>query len=183
MRKLVRLTEGDLHRIIENSVKQALNELDWKTYANAGNKAMKGGSISAQRELDPTATPPSLLDRAVSAKHRANRFFNKATNQFNQDYGHKNGHSWDDDYSSVDMGGDFNSGEEFSPHARGYQKNDFGSTEKYEHGWKDYGGEMTPEEFFKDPQQADRYRKADAELKNYKRGNYEYQKGKGWKLK
>jgi hypothetical protein len=42
-KKLIRLTESDLHRIIENSVKRVLkesqlNELDWRTYANAGKK-------------------------------------------------------------------------------------------------------------------------------------------------
>lgn len=38
MKKLIRLTEGDLHRIVENSIKRTLNELDWKTYANAATK-------------------------------------------------------------------------------------------------------------------------------------------------
>lgn len=33
-KKVIRLTESDLHNIIAESVKQALNELDWKTYAN-----------------------------------------------------------------------------------------------------------------------------------------------------
>lgn len=32
MRKLVRLTEGDLHRIIENSVKRVLRESDYDDY-------------------------------------------------------------------------------------------------------------------------------------------------------
>ena len=36
--KLVRLTESDLHRIINESVNKVLTELDWKTYANAEKK-------------------------------------------------------------------------------------------------------------------------------------------------
>lgn len=39
MKKLIRLTEGDLHRIVEGSVRRALNELDWKTYMNAAKKS------------------------------------------------------------------------------------------------------------------------------------------------
>jgi hypothetical protein len=34
----VRLTEGQLHNVIRESVSQILNELDWKTYDNAYNK-------------------------------------------------------------------------------------------------------------------------------------------------
>lgn len=37
-KKLIRLTEGDLHRIIKESVNKVLNELDWKTYDNAARK-------------------------------------------------------------------------------------------------------------------------------------------------
>ena len=34
MSKVIRLTESDLH----NMIKEAINELDWRTYASAGNK-------------------------------------------------------------------------------------------------------------------------------------------------
>ena len=34
----VRLTEGQLHNVIRESVSQILNELDWKTYDNAARK-------------------------------------------------------------------------------------------------------------------------------------------------
>lgn len=43
MKKLIRLTEGDLHRIVENSVRKTLNELDWKTYRNAAIKSRENG--------------------------------------------------------------------------------------------------------------------------------------------
>ena len=39
MKKIVRLTESDLHGIIRNSVNKILSELDWRTYANAANKS------------------------------------------------------------------------------------------------------------------------------------------------
>ena len=45
MKKIIRLTESDLHGIIRNSVNKILSELDWRTYANAANK-------SAERQKD-----------------------------------------------------------------------------------------------------------------------------------
>ena len=38
-KKLVRLTEGDLHKIIKESVNKVLTELDWKTYQSAAEKS------------------------------------------------------------------------------------------------------------------------------------------------
>lgn len=37
-KKLIRLTESDLHKVIKESVNKVLTELDWKTYANAAKK-------------------------------------------------------------------------------------------------------------------------------------------------
>ena len=37
-KKLIRLTESDLHRIVRESVNKVLTELDWKTYQNAAEK-------------------------------------------------------------------------------------------------------------------------------------------------
>ena len=37
----IRLTEGQLHNVIRESVNQILNELDWKTYDNAFEKKYK----------------------------------------------------------------------------------------------------------------------------------------------
>lgn len=44
-KKLIRLTESDLHKIVKESVNKVLTELDWKTYASAADKLR-------QRELD-----------------------------------------------------------------------------------------------------------------------------------
>jgi uncharacterized membrane-anchored protein YhcB (DUF1043 family) len=43
-KKLIRLTEGDLHRIVKESVNRLLTELDWRTYANAAKKAKERAS-------------------------------------------------------------------------------------------------------------------------------------------
>ena len=37
-KKVIRLTEGDLHRIVKESVNQILTELDHRTYASAEQK-------------------------------------------------------------------------------------------------------------------------------------------------
>ena len=37
MKQLIRLTEGDLHQIVENCVRKALNELAPQTYQNYAN--------------------------------------------------------------------------------------------------------------------------------------------------
>ena len=39
---------------------------------------------------------------------------------------------------------------------------------------------MTPEEFFDDEKAAKSYRNSQEEIKNWKKGNYEYEKGKGY---
>ena len=39
MKKVIRLTESDLHRVIKESVKQVMNELDWRTYDSAAEKS------------------------------------------------------------------------------------------------------------------------------------------------
>ena len=54
----VRLTEGQLHNVIRESVSQILNELDWKTYASAARKKddqMKNPDDSDEfsREVSP----------------------------------------------------------------------------------------------------------------------------------
>ena len=85
-------------------------------------------------------------------------------------------------YAKVGLGGDFNSTGEFAPHVVGYRSKGYGNPAKYEHGWSDSPmGHMEPEEFFNtNPEASEAYRNADAEWENYKKGNYDYQKGKGW---
>lgn len=43
-KKLIRLTEGDLHRIVKESVNQILIELDHRTYYSAEQKRNLQGS-------------------------------------------------------------------------------------------------------------------------------------------
>lgn len=45
-KKLVRLSESDLHKIVKESVNNVLTELDWRTYAKAVQKAREQGRDS-----------------------------------------------------------------------------------------------------------------------------------------
>lgn len=40
-KQIIRLTESDLHKIIEESVEQIISELDWRTYDKAAEKAFE----------------------------------------------------------------------------------------------------------------------------------------------
>ena len=72
MKQIIRLTEGDLHRIIRNSVNEALlNELDWKTYANASNKARNRGT-NYWRERGRNGF--DAISDAATSSIRADRF-------------------------------------------------------------------------------------------------------------
>lgn len=41
-----KLDENKLRRVIKESVKKVISELDWKTYANAANKSLERGNTS-----------------------------------------------------------------------------------------------------------------------------------------
>lgn len=69
-KKLIRLTESDLHKVIKESVNKVLTELDWRTYANAGKKAhgevldkMKRGT-----SLDDLHKDSTLMKRVRQAR-------------------------------------------------------------------------------------------------------------------
>lgn len=55
MKRTIRLTESDLHKVISESVRQYLTELDWKTYMNAARKRRDQGNDDAAGELEKYA--------------------------------------------------------------------------------------------------------------------------------
>lgn len=181
------INESQLRKIIAESITKAINELDYKTYINAGKKTGKGGDISAQRELNPNGTPAQWFQDAVKARKRAEKFYDKAREEFNQTHGYKNGRRYDDDYSAVELGGDFTSSEEFGPHIRGFKSKGYGEPYKYEYGRRydgNAGKDMSPEEFFDGNGDASNaFNNAQEEWANFKQGKYDYDNEKGWHLK
>ena len=76
MKQKIKLTESDLHRIIKESVKQVLSELDWRTYQSAAEKSMKQ---SHNGDLSPQ-------ERAFN-KNRSYEFDNYADKKFRNKHG------------------------------------------------------------------------------------------------
>jgi hypothetical protein len=78
----IRLTEHQLHRVIKESVKKILRELDWKTYANA---ARKRGEKINNNEIDGEygRYDPRHVDDL-----RTRNFKTAMINKFNDDYGY-----------------------------------------------------------------------------------------------
>ena len=71
MKQKIRLTEGDLHRIIRNCVNEALlNELDWRTYQSAHEKQEK-------KIHDDDRRTAKLHDRSMAFKKAARNAFNR----------------------------------------------------------------------------------------------------------
>ena len=101
MKKIIRLTESDLHGIIRNSVNKILSELDWRTYANAANKS----SDRAAEYDDKANAKPKWYDglmfgaperkRKLASKNRdkerdrARRFAKAANDAVKRDLGYK----------------------------------------------------------------------------------------------
>ena len=52
MKRIVRLTETDLHRMVKESVNQVLTELDWKTYMNAARARQAQGKSDNASNLE-----------------------------------------------------------------------------------------------------------------------------------
>ena len=171
-----KITKGNtLKNIIKESVKQTINELDWKTYANAARKRLQ------QYRDDPTQK--DKWERYYDLSQAANKKF-------------------DDDYVGLmkyDTFGDklrgkhspkFDARMDLSKSNRmpygainGYNKggNNLFSTEKGSY----YGpnGYTSPGSFFRDKEVADKFKRANDELWDYDNGNYEYASGEGWRLK
>lgn len=83
------------------------------------------------------------------------------------------------------MGGEFGYTDEFAPHAAAWKHDGVALKKSFPHGV--YTHERTPEDFFNgNPNSEDAvnaYNTARDEMQNFKKGNFEYKKGKGWQLK
>ena len=190
-KKLVRLTENDLHRIVENSVRRALNELDWKTYNNLARAREKEGDFWKTRNASNAAQDAYNRDviKPNHPKGWASRTFKDKNGEDSTMYGYIN--------HDVD-GNDF---PEFNVHAgpNGMQGLGWDSKSNKTHGLDayDYGDDIqgirhtnawnypqSEDEYFGDDEGAKNdWKRMKDEFENYNNGTYEYKKGKGWKLK
>ena len=196
MKKVIRLTENDLHRIVKNSVKKVLTELDWKTYHSAAKKS----------STNPTRA--SKFSQAAEKAFNKQYGFNDSEDLYGSDYyagsvSKKYGlddstpqypstklrlkPSWSDkeDVYSYNPG----SSEEFP--LGSFKKNynydiPYGNANpKYQFGDGDAGNGFMARKAAthgetKGPQNIDL---GNQELYDFENDNYEYQKGKGWQKK
>lgn len=176
-----RLTENKLRNIIKEAV---INELKWQTYANAAKKTKKWRDEH-----------PYEYDR-----NRGFAFDNAARDAFDKEYGLEN------QYADRGESGYSRSGSiEFHPNdgeveISGSRDHDFGDEDSHGlnhnvyHMSKKYGQdgnygrtrmwdfphETTPEEFYGNKEKAEKFRKAEKDVEDFKNGKTKYVKGKGW---
>lgn len=204
-KQIIRLTESDLHKMVKESVNKILSELDWKTYANAAKK--EGGNTGIfnwknKRYYGKEGEPERL-------KHveRQKKFADAAKQAFDKDYATKNSHdNYGSDYyvGSTDYTYDYDASHPDYPMSR-YTVDSHGpmvnkSTDTMNYDGRHYNRypmgnafyntgdnytEKRPDAFDKNMtlDQRGKMVKGDEEIKNYRNGNYDYQKGKGWQLK
>lgn len=124
----VRLTESQLHRVIKESVKQVLSELDWKTYMNAarGRKA-QSKDIRAEREkVFPRSRFASERNWADDSSDELEKY---AQDAFQKQHG-KNGKPYQYDGESSDYLG-----------RNDYRDDDWGFETRHNSGDKYWNGE------------------------------------------
>ena len=182
MKQRIRLTESDLHRIVKESVNKVLTELDWKTYQNAAKKA----HLKALDDYD-YGMPNYDKDKSSEYIRKSNNFSKAAEDSFNKEHGYDDGryhlglNSRRQGSSTIAPGGGM------FPYYDTSEINASDRTDTYKWGGRTYEKGLPLEyDFYRHntPKNVvDKFDSANAELDNYKRGNYEYKKGQGWKLK
>lgn len=95
-KKVIRLTESDLHKIIKESVSRVLSEADWKTYMNASRKRkQQADDMRARYKKDfPNSSIStdrnSLDDKADDLESHAQKMFQKKHGKFGHDHWYEN---------------------------------------------------------------------------------------------
>lgn len=172
MKKRIRLTESDLKNIIKESVNNILSELDWKTYANASKKRAQ--------QADENPNKSELRKKSYDLASYANKKFN---DEYIGDYKYDTLGDKMNGKKSAKFDAYINpmSSKMSYGTVRGWNKgnNEIFSTDKgVYHSGK--GGLTTPRKHFRNNDVANAYSRANDELWDYEKGNYDYQKGKGW---
>ena len=91
MKKKIRLTESQLHKVIKESVNKLLTELDWKTYANAERKwadTLFKRPNHPKRKSSVAGHRHSLSLHDIYTDDRLRDFQQARQDAFNRDYGY-----------------------------------------------------------------------------------------------
>ena len=158
-KKLIRLTESDLHRIVKESVNKVLTELDWRTYANAAKKASEQGDEELANDFKKHLTFNSSMgeyETPTGSESRASVVMNK------------NG-------SSMPVGSIM--------HRDGQriQVSGFGDENgKYDTFHSTYGDKYRKDPSYLGSRAANHYKELEKQADDYNNGRSKYIKGKGW---
>lgn len=180
-------TEAQLKSVIKQTINEVLNELDWRTYQNASQKAyQKGGKLYG--------------DERNKAYRQGDRFRRAATNSFNRlnGYGLKNVPYGDGDNNQMQttkndfyVGGNIytSQGDNFNTMS-GHVNNDGEidtayNTQSYNKNTKNFGNNIESDNDVKkahtlNPALKMKQMKGDKQVRDYFNGKSKYVKGKGW---
>ena len=164
MKKIVRLTESDLHRIIKESVNNIITELDWKTKMNYLKGRQRQGDEAYRQGNEKMAR--KYWDKASDAKY-------DTRDEFERKYNGKPYRGMQDDKFKMDdiypRNGDI------CTRYRGKGNYDHYATNGVPDDSYDYlsGSE-------RDENDIDTFRRMNKDVNDYVNGKSQYIKGKGW---
>lgn len=151
MKRRIRLTESDLHRIVKESVKRTLNEMEWPTYANAAMKARKR-AYDAENEKN--------VQDYIKYSDMARNFDRGTERALNKQYGGRHGVNTDSEPR-----------QEF----RSYDDNPFSIENNT--AWRPFEGYEEEWPPYADPKLD---KPGSKEIADFVKGKKKYIKGKGW---
>ena len=183
MKQRIRLTEGDLHRIVKESVNRVLTELDWKTYANYANGRRAQGKWSKADAGDDASI------RAFNNKYGASDYENRngleRSAGFAMSNGAGNAKKYDLDYRSwAKNNGDWqqyiNRSRESGLYEPYYKDQKYNQGEWYgQHGMDDYDVNHTNNIGWSQ-KVMDKMNQGIRDVDRFKKGQSTYMKGRGW---
>lgn len=189
MKQRIRLSESDLHRLIKESVKQVLTELDWRTYASVADKrrkqkedGRKSGTLDRYSvlKLDRKAN-----DLDIAAGKALSKKYGKNVSTCGADDGASRGVC--DDPMKYTSSSNAEGGEPLgywfsSSNDRDWSK----GTSEYQDGDFDRYGDIPFDRDKYDFEDDEDYQKRllqnkiGREVDDFQHGRVQYQKGKGW---
>jgi len=178
-KQTIKLKESQLRQMI----KEALNELDWKTYANA---AKKQADVDGEYKL------------SHDKPNRAYKFNLAASNEFNKKHGHNGNYT--DDFRRLGAAEPTNWGTTELPKLHlvandlcdienGFLCRDFNDSDKSYYVNKGNNGrvkqtkKIPSKTLGNHPELMQKFKDAEKEMEHYYNGDYDYTQDKGWHLK
>lgn len=194
------MNESQLKKIVAESIKNVLTELDWKTYANAAEKSARKGETDYNGYIPGSRHKGDKRGRAVD-------FANAATKAFNDKYGHGDGEIGDPlkagsfkgkittkrpfdpegiiDFNTRSVADDYNENEPWNSVGNYFKRNELSASKRYVPTWNQsrFGKEYQDKHKPHRDALSDYEERGNREIENYFDGNYTYDNEKGWHLK